>query len=68
MVHIITADEFDRIYDNIVWEKILKKELNIYKQPLKDYLFNKFIIKNTYRISYENNDYYVLTDAYKMTL
>ena len=64
MGDIISPEEFDQIYNKIVWIDKLKKELDIFKQPYKDFLFNKFLCENTYKIYYENEEYYIMTDAY----
>lgn len=64
MGDIIRPEEFDRIYNKIVWIDKLKKELDIFKQPYKDFIFNKFLYENTYKIYYENEEYYIMTDAY----
>jgi len=64
MGDIIDSHEFDRIYDRIVWLELLDKELSIFKQPHKDFVKNKFLCENTYKVYYENQEYYILTDAY----
>ena len=64
MSDIITSEEFDRIYDKIVWIELLDKELNIFKQPHKDFVKNRFLCENTYKIYYENQEYRIMTDAY----
>jgi hypothetical protein len=64
MGDIISPEEFDKIYNKIVWIDKLKKELDIFKQPHRDFLFNKFLCDNTYKVYYENEEYYVLTDSY----
>ena len=45
MGDIITPEEFDKIYNKIVWIDKLKKELNIFTQPHKDFYFNKFLLQ-----------------------
>ncbi len=68
MGDIINHEEFDRIYDKIVWLELLDKELDIFKQPHKDFIKNKFLCQNTYKIYYENQEYYILTDSYFTSL
>lgn len=64
MGDIITPEYFDEIYDRICWIGKLKKELSFFKAPLNEFLFNKFICENTYKVFYEEEEYYILTDAY----
>ena len=64
MGDIIDDIEFDRIYDKIVWIEKLDQELSIFKQPLKDFVKNKFLCENTYKVYYDNQEYYILTEAY----
>lgn len=59
MGDIITAEEFDRIFDRIVWLKLLKEQVNNV-----DFLYNKFLCDWTYMVYYESDEYYILTDAY----
>jgi len=59
MGDIITAEEFDRIFDRIVWLKLLKEQVNNV-----DFLYNKFLCDWTYKVYYESDEYYILTDAY----
>jgi len=64
MGDIISAEEFDKIYNKIVWIDKLKEELNIFKADSRDFYFNKFLCENTYKVYYENQEYYIMTDAY----
>ena len=64
MGDIIDDIEFYKIYEKIVWLENLDKELDIFKQPLKDFVKNKFLCENTYKVYYENQEYIILTDAY----
>jgi hypothetical protein len=64
MSEIINSKKFDEIYDKIVWIENLDKELNIFKEPLKNFVKNKFLCENTFKIYYENQEYHILTDAY----
>ena len=64
MSEIINSEKFDEIYDKIVWIENLDKELNIFKQPLKDFVKNKFLCDNTYKVYYENQEYHILTDTF----
>ena len=65
MGDIITSEEFDRIFDRIVWISVLKKQLGeIYKQPLLDFKFNEFMCLNTYKVIYSEQEYYVMTHDY----
>jgi len=64
MGDIITTEEFDKIYNKIVWLHKLKEELNIFKKPHRDFLFNKFLCDNTYKVYYENEEYYIMSEAY----
>ncbi len=65
MGDIITAEEFDRIFDRIVWIPVLKMQLEeIYKQPLLDFKINKFMCENTYKVYYQNQEYYIMTHDY----
>lgn len=59
MSEIITAEEFDRIFDRIVWLEVLRYQVNNC-----DFLFNKFLCDWTYKVYYDNQEYYILTDAY----
>ena len=68
MGDIIDSDQFDRIYDKILWLEILDEELSILKQPHKDFVKNKFLYENTYKVYYENQEYHILTDAYYNSL
>ena len=68
MGDIIDSDQFDRIYDKILWLEILDEELSILKQPHKDFVKNKFLCENTYKVYYENQEYHILTDAYYNSL
>jgi hypothetical protein len=65
MSDIITPEEFDRIFDRIVWIGALRQELRrIWGEDKLDFYFNKFMCDWTYKVYYENQEYYVLTDAY----
>mgnify|MGYP003652959854 CR=1 FL=1 len=64
MGDIINSKKFDELYNRIVWVELLDKELDIYKQPLKDFVKNKFLCKNTFIVYYENQEYRILTEAY----
>ena len=65
MGDIITSEEFDRIFDRIVWISVLKKQLGeIYKQPLLDFKFNEFMCLNTYKVIYSEQEYYILNSEY----
>ncbi len=46
MGDIITPEEFDKIYNKIVWIDKLKEELNIFKTDCRDFYFNKFLCEN----------------------
>ena len=64
MGDIINGEEFDIVYDKIVWLELLDKELDVFKQPHKDFVKNKFLCENTYKVYYEDQEYYILHDAY----
>jgi len=68
MGDIITSEEFDRIYDRIIWLGKLRRELEIFKQPHRDFYLNKFLCENTYKVYYENQEYYIMSDAYYNSL
>ena len=59
MGDIITAEQFDEIYDRIIWLEKLMKEVNY-----NHFLFNKFLCDWSYKVYYENQEYYILTDAF----
>jgi len=59
MGDIITAEQFDEIYDRIIWLEKLMKEVNY-----NYFLYNKFLCDWSYKVYYENQEYYILTDAY----
>jgi len=59
MGDIITAEEFDNIYDRIIWLEKLMKEVNY-----NHFLYNKFLCDWSYKVYYENQEYYILNDAY----
>jgi len=68
MVDNINAEEFDRIFDRIVWIQVLKNQLSeIYKQPLLDFKFNEFMCLNTYKVIYSEQEYYILTHEYVLS-
>jgi len=64
MSEIIEQEEFDRIYDRIIYKEKLEKDMWYLSQAQRNYYVEKFLKENCYKIYYENQLFYVMTDAY----
>ena len=61
---IINDEEFDKIFDRIIYpEKILMSMIHL-KEADRNYLLDKFLSENCYEVYYEDQKFYVLIDAF----
>ncbi len=62
---IINDEEFDRIFDRIIYpEKILMSMVHLTEAD-RNYFLGKFLSENCYEVMYEDQLFYVLIDAKK---
>jgi hypothetical protein len=64
MSKIIEQEEFDRIYDKIIYKEKLERDMWYLTQAQRNYYVEKFLRENCYKVYYENQLFYILTDAY----
>ncbi len=63
MSDIITSEEFDRIFDRIIFPDKLRTDMFYMTEAMRNYYVEKFLKKNCYSVYYENEKYYVMIDA-----
>jgi hypothetical protein len=67
MSEIIKPEEFDKIFDKIIYPQKLRKEISKLFVQRKADINNKvdiFLKENCYRVCYENQEFFVMTDTY----
>lgn len=64
MSEIIEPEEFDRIYDRIIHPEKLAMSMLYLPQAKRNYFVEKFLKENCYKVYYENQLFYVMTDAF----
>jgi len=63
MSDIIDAEEFDRIFDRIIFPEKLKTDMFYMSEEMRNHYVSKFLCENCYSVYYENEKYYVMIDA-----
>lgn len=64
MGDIITPEEFDKIFDRIVDPDKLKLNMLYMSEANSNMIIERFLSKNCYKVYYENQLFYILTDSY----
>ena len=64
MSEIIDSEKFDEIFDKIVYPEKLILDNYYMRETDRNEKIEKFLRENTYRVYYENQLFYVLTDSY----
>ena len=64
MSDIIDAEEFDRIFDRIIHPEKLDMSMIYLTPSMRKFYVEKFLKENCYKVYYDNQLFYVLTDAY----
>jgi hypothetical protein len=67
MSEIIDELEFDKIFDRIVYPEKLVSDMWYLSQAQRNLYLEKFLKNNCYKVYYDNDLYYVLTDAHIST-
>ena len=61
---IINGEEFDRIFDKIIHPETLHKDVYWMSEANRNVYIENFLRENCYKVYYDNQLFYVLTDAY----
>lgn len=61
---IIDNKEFDRIFDRIVHPEKLHLDMFYLSQAQRNFYVEKFLRENTYKVYFDNQLFYVMTDAF----
>jgi hypothetical protein len=64
MSEIIDSQEFDRIFDRIVYPEKLHLDMFYLSQAQRNFYVEKFLRENTYKVYFDNQLFYVMTDAF----
>jgi hypothetical protein len=64
MSEIIDSEKFDEIFDKIVYPEKLILDNYYMREADRNRKIEKFLRENTYKVYYENQLFYVLTDSY----
>jgi hypothetical protein len=64
MSEIIDSKKFDEIFDKIVYPEKLIIDNYYMREVDRNEKIEKFLRENTYKVYYENQLFYVLTDSY----
>ncbi len=64
MSEIINGKEFDRIFDRIIHPDKLRTDMFYMSEPMRNYYVEKFLKENCYKVYYDNQLFYILTDGY----
>ena len=61
---IIDNEEFDRIFDRIIYPEKLHLDMFYLSQAQRNFYVEKFLRENTYKVYFDNQSFYVMTDAF----
>lgn len=64
MSEIIEPEEFDRIYERIIYPEKLEMSMLYLPSGQRKYYVEKFLKENCYKVYYENQLFYIMTDAF----
>ena len=64
MSQIIDAEEFDKIFDRIVDPDKLHLNIFYMSKANRNMIIENFLSENCYKVYYENQLFYILTDSY----
>ena len=64
MGEIIDSEKFDEIFDRVIYEEKLFREFYNGNEADTNMLVEKYLNNNTYKVYYENQLFYILTDSY----
>jgi len=64
MSEIINGEEFDRIFDRIIHPETLYKDVYYMNRVNRNIYVEQFLKENCYKVYYDNQLFYVLTDGY----
>lgn len=64
MSEIIDSEKFDEIFDKIVYPEKLIIDYYYMREADRNKKIEKFLSENTYKVYYENQLFYILTDSY----
>ena len=63
MSRIIESEEFDRIFDSIVYPEKLEMSMLYLSPAQRQYYVTKFLKENCYKVYYDNQLFYIMTDG-----
>ena len=61
---IVSGEEFDKIFDKIIHPETLYKDVYWMSEAIRNRYVENFLSENCYKVYYDNQLFYVLTDAY----
>tara|TARA_B110000285_G_C14558234_1_gene352331 strand:+ start:66 stop:299 length:234 start_codon:yes stop_codon:yes gene_type:complete len=61
---IINSEKFDEIFDRVIYEEKLFREFYNGNEADTNMLVEKYLNNNTYKVYYENQLFYILTDSF----
>ena len=64
MSEIINSEKFDEIFDRVIYEEKLFREFYNGNEADTNMLVEKYLNNNTYKVYYENQLFYILTDNF----
>jgi hypothetical protein len=67
MSEIIDAEEFDRIFDRIIHPEKLHMSMIYLTESMRNFYVEKFLKENCYKVYYDNQLFYIMTDAFCRT-